>query len=104
MMIAACSLQVYGRMCELINIHEWLSGILDGHCHKIKDPNYNEIKGGGGGYFNISNELYEWMWMINKCFKIYGYNDYEDYFDFFLFHLCCPTWQKTNSQWTWVVF
>ena len=47
MMIAACSLQVYGRMCELINIHEWLSGILDGHCHKIKDPNYNEIKGVG---------------------------------------------------------
>ena len=40
---------------------------------------------GWGGYFNISNELYEWMWVINKCFKIYGYNVYEDYFDFFYF-------------------
>ena len=25
--------------------------------------------GGEGVYFNISNELYEWMWIINKCFK-----------------------------------
>ena len=41
MMIAACSLQVYGRMCELISIHKWLSGILDGHCDKMKDPNDN---------------------------------------------------------------
>ena len=41
--------------------------------------------GGEGVYFNINNELYEWMWIINKCFKIYGYNDYEDHFDF-LFH------------------
>ena len=38
MIIAACSLQVYGRMCELISIlHKWLSGILDDHCHKMKD-------------------------------------------------------------------
>ena len=38
------------------------------------------IEIGEGVYFNISNELYEWMWIIKKYFKMYGYNDYKDLF------------------------
>ena len=44
MIIVACLLQVYGRMCELNSIHKLLSGLLDGHCHKMKDHNDNQIK------------------------------------------------------------
>ena len=46
-----------------------------------------------GVYFNISNELYEWMNVNNQyMFKIHGYNDHEDHCDF-SFYLRCPTWQ-----------